>query len=156
MFPPAYFFYFTTNIPTFHLLFMKLFKFIYQTFIPHSRACDGRLRHLPYTPQCASSRSVFYFTGKQFPVKQKRPAILPSSSIMFPPAYFFYFTTNIPTFHLLFMKLFKFIYQTFIPHSRACDGRLRHLPYTPQCASSRSVFYFTGKQFPVKQKRPAK
>ena len=71
MFPPAYFFYFTTNIPTFHRPFMKLLKFIYQTFIPHSCACDGRLRHLPYTPQCASSRSVFCFTGKQFPVKQK-------------------------------------------------------------------------------------
>ena len=37
--------------------------------LAHSRACGGRLRHLPYTPQCASSRSVFYFTGKQFPVK---------------------------------------------------------------------------------------
>ena len=40
--------------------------------LAHSRACGGRLRHLPYTPQCASSRSVFYFTGKQFPVKQKK------------------------------------------------------------------------------------
>ena len=40
--------------------------------LAHSRACGGRLRHLPYTPQCVSSRSVFYFTGKQFPVKQKR------------------------------------------------------------------------------------
>ena len=27
--------------------------------------------HLPYTPKCASSRSVFCFTGTQFPVKQK-------------------------------------------------------------------------------------
>jgi hypothetical protein len=27
--------------------------------LAHSRACGGRLRHLPYTPQCASSRSVF-------------------------------------------------------------------------------------------------
>ena len=26
------------------------------------------LRHLPYTPQYASSRSVFYITGNQFPV----------------------------------------------------------------------------------------
>jgi len=37
--------------------------------LAHSRACGGRLRHLPYTPQCASSLPVFYFTGKQFPVK---------------------------------------------------------------------------------------
>mgnify|MGYP004684469593 CR=1 FL=1 len=37
--------------------------------LAHSRACGGRLRHLHCTPQCASSRSVFYFTGKQFPVK---------------------------------------------------------------------------------------
>ena len=37
--------------------------------LAHSRACGGRLRHLSYTPQCASSRSIFYFTGKQFPVK---------------------------------------------------------------------------------------
>jgi len=40
--------------------------------LAHSRACGGRLRHLPYTPQCASSRSVFYFTGKQFPVKHRK------------------------------------------------------------------------------------
>ena len=40
--------------------------------LTHSRACGGRLRYLPYTPQCASSRSVFCFTGKQFPVKQKK------------------------------------------------------------------------------------
>ena len=40
--------------------------------LTHSRAYSGRLRHLPYPPQCASSRSVFYFTGKQFPVKQKK------------------------------------------------------------------------------------
>ena len=39
--------------------------------LAHSRACGGRLRHLPYTPQCASSRSVFFFTGKQFPVKKE-------------------------------------------------------------------------------------
>ena len=37
--------------------------------LTHSRACGGRLRHLPYTPQCTSSRSVFCFAGKQFPVK---------------------------------------------------------------------------------------
>ena len=37
----------------------------------HSRVCGGRLQHLPYTPKCASSRSVFCFTGTQFPVKQK-------------------------------------------------------------------------------------
>ena len=37
--------------------------------LAHYRACGGHLRHLPYTPQCASSRSIFYFTGKQFPVK---------------------------------------------------------------------------------------
>jgi len=42
--------------------------------LAHSRACGGRLRHLPYTPQCASSQSVFYFTGKQFPVKKKAPS----------------------------------------------------------------------------------
>ena len=29
----------------------------------------GGQRHLPYTPQCASSWSIFYFIGKQFPVK---------------------------------------------------------------------------------------
>ena len=29
----------------------------------------GRLRHLPYPLQCVFSRSVFYFTGKQVPVK---------------------------------------------------------------------------------------
>ena len=39
--------------------------------LAHSRACGGRLRHLPYTPKCASSRKVFCFTGTQFPVKQK-------------------------------------------------------------------------------------
>ena len=39
--------------------------------LAHSRACGGRLRHLPYTPQCASSRSVFFFTRKQFPVKKE-------------------------------------------------------------------------------------
>ena len=44
--------------------------------LAHSRACGGRLRHLPYPPQCASSRSGFYFTGKQFPVKQKKTANL--------------------------------------------------------------------------------
>jgi len=37
----------------------------------HSRACGGRLQYLPYTPQCSFSWSVFCFTEKQFPVKQK-------------------------------------------------------------------------------------
>ena len=37
--------------------------------LAHSRACGGRLRHLHCTSQCASPRSVFYFTGKQFPGK---------------------------------------------------------------------------------------
>ena len=27
--------------------------------LAHSSACSGRLRHLPYTPQCASMRSIF-------------------------------------------------------------------------------------------------
>ena len=30
-------------------------------FKTHSSACGGRLRHLPCTPQCASSRSVFIY-----------------------------------------------------------------------------------------------
>ena len=29
--------------------------------LAHSRACGGRLRHLPYTPQCASSQSVLLY-----------------------------------------------------------------------------------------------
>jgi len=47
---------------------------------------------------------------------------------MFPPAYFFYFTTNIPTFHLLFIKLLKFIYQTFL-YAAVCILTERFLLY---------------------------
>ena len=30
------------------------------------------MRHLPYTPQCASSRSVFYFTGNKVKLRETR------------------------------------------------------------------------------------
>ena len=61
--------------------------------LAHSRACGGRLRHLPYPPQCASSRSVFYFTGKQFPVKQKN-LILHHRSMRFQFISLFSFQSN--------------------------------------------------------------
>ena len=34
--------------------------------LAHSCACDGRLRHPPYTSQCASSRSVFDLQESNF------------------------------------------------------------------------------------------
>ena len=36
----------------------------------HSRACGGRLRHQPYTPQCAS-RGAFLCHRTKFPMAQK-------------------------------------------------------------------------------------
>ena len=64
--------------------------------LAHSSACGGRLRHLPYTPQCASSRSVLYFTGKQFPVKYKRYLItMPHLQHIYQISFFGYDTFNV-------------------------------------------------------------
>ena len=71
--------------------FVSIFVYFSQTFIfihfhsfsfnknkecafPHSRTCDGRLRYLPYTPQCASSRSVFLLYRKAISCKVKNKA----------------------------------------------------------------------------------
>ena len=56
--------------------------------LAHSRACGGRLRHLPYTPQRASPWSGFCFTGKQFPVKQKKDSH--RSAALLRRRYFYY------------------------------------------------------------------
>ena len=60
---------------SYHILQKRTMKKNKECALAHSRACGGRLRHLHCTSQCASPRSVFDFTGKQFPVKQKSPRV---------------------------------------------------------------------------------
>ena len=65
-------------------------------------ACGGRLRYLPYTPQCASSRSVFLLYRKAISCKVKKtthPRLIYCQQTLWSLSFFCLYQSSFAGFH---------------------------------------------------------